>query len=40
MQEGTYVPGPGYHILFSLAGEEFRFNEDSGTWQLGEFSQP
>jgi len=30
-----YVPGPGFHVLFSLNGEAFRFNEDSGTWQLG-----
>ncbi len=32
---GNYVPGFGYHILFSLAGEKFRFNEADGTWQLG-----
>jgi len=32
---GNYVKGPGYHILFSLAGEKFRFNEADGTWQLG-----
>lgn len=32
---GSYVPGPGYHILFSLGGELFRFNEADGTWQLG-----
>ena len=32
---GQYVPGPGYHILFSLGGELFRFNEADGTWQLG-----
>jgi hypothetical protein len=31
---GTRQPAPGYYILFSFAGEEFRFNED-GTWQLG-----
>jgi hypothetical protein len=31
---GQYVRGPGYHIVFSLGGELFRFNED-GTWQLG-----
>ncbi len=31
----AYVPGPGFHVLFSLNGEAFRFNEDSGTWQLG-----
>jgi len=36
MVDGDYVPGPGYHILFSLDGEQFRFNEETGTWQLGE----
>ena len=28
------VPGPGYHVLFSLAGEAFQFNEDDNTWEL------
>ncbi len=32
---GNYTPGPGYHVLYSLAGEMFRFNEADGTWQLG-----
>ncbi|MEP7292244.1 MAG: hypothetical protein ABI835_10690 [Chloroflexota bacterium] len=32
---GQYVAGPGYHIVFSLGGELFRFNETDGTWQLG-----
>ncbi|MBL8134745.1 MAG: hypothetical protein JNL42_22990 [Anaerolineae bacterium] len=32
---GSYTPGPGYHIVFSLGGELFRFNEADGTWQLG-----
>ena len=32
---GQYVAGPGYHIVFSLVGELFRFNEADGTWQLG-----
>ena len=32
---GNYVRGPGYHIVFSLGGELFRFNEADGTWQLG-----
>ncbi len=32
---GKYVAGPGYHLLFSLGGEEFRFNEVDGTWELG-----
>ncbi|MFZ4814239.1 MAG: hypothetical protein ACOYL5_06880 [Phototrophicaceae bacterium] len=33
---GVYTAGPGYHILFSLNSELFRFNESDGTWQLGE----
>jgi hypothetical protein len=28
-----YVAGPGYHILFSLYDEQFRFNEADGTWE-------
>jgi hypothetical protein len=32
---GEYVAGPGYHVLFSLYDEAFRFNEADGTWQLG-----
>jgi hypothetical protein len=32
---GAYVPGPGYHILFSLYDEQFRFDERDGTWRLG-----
>ena len=32
---GQYTAGPGYHIVFSLGGELFRFNEIDGTWQLG-----
>jgi hypothetical protein len=32
---GEYVRGPGYHVLFSLYDEAFRFNEADGTWQLG-----
>jgi|FLYN01.1.fsa_nt_gi hypothetical protein len=35
VQDGEYVPGPGYHVLFSLYEEAFRFNEADGTWQLG-----
>lgn len=32
---GVYTPGPGYHVVYSLYGEQFRFNEVDGTWQLG-----
>jgi hypothetical protein len=35
MDNGVYTPGPGYHILYSLYGEQFRFNEADSTWQLG-----
>jgi hypothetical protein len=33
--QGVYEPGPGYHILYSLYREQFRFNESDSTWQLG-----
>lgn len=33
--DGIYQAGPGYHILFSLYEEAFRFNEVDQTWQLG-----
>lgn len=32
---GVYTPGPGYHVVYSLYGEQFRFNEIDSTWQLG-----
>jgi hypothetical protein len=35
IQNATYVPAPGYHILYSLYSEQFRFNEVDSTWQLG-----
>lgn len=35
IQNGAYVPAPGYHILYSLYQEQFRFNEVDSTWQLG-----
>jgi hypothetical protein len=31
--QNQYVPGPGYHILFSLYQEKFQFNEADGTWE-------
>lgn len=34
-EAGQFVPEPGYHILFSLYEEAFRFNETDQTWQLG-----
>lgn len=33
---GEYVPGPGYHVLFSLNSEAFHFDEATGMWHLGE----
>jgi hypothetical protein len=33
--QGNYVRGFGYHVLYSLYGELFRFNEENSTWQLG-----
>lgn len=32
---GQYEAGPGYHVLYSLYSEQFRFNEIDATWQLG-----
>lgn len=32
--DGEYTPAPGYHVLFSLYGEAFQFNEADNTWQL------
>ena len=31
--QNQYVPGAGYHILFSLYQEKFQFNEADGTWK-------
>ncbi len=31
---GVVVPGPGYHVLFSLDGEAFQFNEADNTWEF------
>jgi hypothetical protein len=33
VQNGQYIPGPGYHILFSLYQDKFQFNEADGTWK-------
>lgn len=33
--QATYIPAAGYHILFSLYEELYRFNEADQTWQLG-----
>lgn len=33
VKDGKYVPGSGYHILFSLYQEKFQFNEVDGTWK-------
>jgi protein-export membrane protein SecD len=34
VQNGQYVAGPGYHVLFTLDGEAIRFNEADMTWEL------
>ncbi len=34
--DGQVIPGPGFHLVFSLEGEAFRFNEDDNTWELNE----
>jgi hypothetical protein len=31
--QNQYIKGPGYHILKSLFGDWFQFNEADGTWQ-------
>ncbi len=33
VEQNQYVPGPGYHILFSLSQEKFQFNEADYTWK-------
>lgn len=33
--QGNFERGFGYHVLYSLYGEQFRFNEEDSTWQLG-----
>jgi WD40 repeat protein len=35
MVNGVYQSGPGYHVLFSLNGEAFRFDEANSIWRLG-----
>ncbi len=30
--DAAYVPGPGYHLISSVNGETFRFNEENFTW--------
>lgn len=35
VRNGVYVAAPGYHILYSLYQEQFRFNEADSTWRLG-----
>ncbi|MDE2749397.1 MAG: hypothetical protein OXI34_10560 [Chloroflexota bacterium] len=30
----SYVPEPGYHLVTSLNGDQFRFNEESFTWSI------
>lgn len=32
---GSYISGPGNHVLLSLNSEEFCFHEETGRWELG-----
>lgn len=34
LQDETFVPGPGYHVLFTLYNEAIQFNEADNTWSL------
>jgi hypothetical protein len=34
VEDDMYIPDEGYHILFSLNGESFRFEEAADTWRL------
>lgn len=34
--DNEYEQGPGYHLVESLFGDTFRFNEGSFTWQISE----
>jgi hypothetical protein len=35
-EDNEYESGPGYHLVESLFGDTFRFNEGSFTWQLAD----
>lgn len=35
-EDNEYEQGPGYHLVESLFGDTFRFNEGSFTWRLAE----
>lgn len=35
-RDNEYIAGPGYHLVESIYGDTFRFNEGSWTWQLSE----
>jgi hypothetical protein len=34
VEDDTYEPGPGYHLVENLAGRIFRFNEGIWTWEV------
>ncbi len=34
--DNQYIAGPGYHLVESLYGDTFRFNEIDSTWQIVE----
>lgn len=33
VEDQTYIPAPGFHILNGLDGQEFVFDEENGTWE-------
>lgn len=35
-ENNQYIAGPGYHLVESLFGDTFRFNEFDSTWQIDE----
>ncbi len=35
-EDNGYEPGPGHHLVESLSGDTFQFNEDKSTWQIVE----
>lgn len=34
MDNGQFTAGPGYHVLYSLEQQQYRFDEATGTWEL------
>lgn len=34
VENNSYISGPGYHLITSLYGDVFRFNEEDWTWEV------